>query len=834
MFNLRLKKRIKSEYEEHIQLTKKNNLTLEKASNDKIALYKNNQRCIVERIDNKIGEAGLVVDSLIDVTGNISMYVEVQMDSVQKVVDEISNYSALAEEVFANTENAKQISEQTMNVAKKGSSAVDDSIKAMNVIETSVLESKEVVNVLSSKAAHINEMLNVIKDIADSTNLLSLNASIEAARAGEAGRGFAVVAQEVKKLAQRSVDSIKFINNTINEINESVVTAINSMDKTINKVKEGTDISKNTMEVFNTIIKAVDNNNSVSDEINTAVTKQTANLETVVNSTQEMSQTFEKLITTLEQASLYTQFTKTSLESLQNTSSDLKSAANNLINEVAGENSYDSTVTTCLPSPLQTYDPQMSFEYVGSHIMSNVNSGLLTISSSGQVSPGIAKNWYLEEDGLTWVFLLRKGAKFHNGREITAEDVKYSFERVLSPTLNSPNSWALMCVEGAEEYNQGRVKEVKGIKVLDRYRILLKLTMAYSGFLLNLGQFCTAILPKEEIESGNIVGCGPYRLKEVQASGITLEAFRDFYSGEPYIKQIIVKFNDIDVAEDLISGKYDFIIADKKNTMNKIKDAEGITVRTRSIIGTYYAGFNLLSDSRYVQNTEIRKALNIAIDKKRIVDELLGGLAIEAKGPFPPSMIDNTKDPGYGYNPRLAKEILQKNGLGNDGQKLKILAREENDTSIYNPMTEYIVNGLKEIGIECELIRVTAAKYLNPESIQQCDIYVSRWIGDTGDPDNFLQPLFSSESKTNFSNYKNDAVTLQMNKAKEIINPQKRTEMYRKIQQTIVDDAPWIFLYHPQAGIAFKNNVAGIRLSQLGLLKYEDIILEDINENRRP
>ncbi len=828
MFNLKLTKKSKPEYEQRINDAVKDNWALEKASNDKIALSKSNQRCIVDRIDNKIGEAGLVVESLIDVTGNISKYVEVQIDSVQKLVDEISNYSALAEEVFANTENAKQISEQTMNVARQGSSAVDDSIKAMDVIEVSVLESKEVVNMLSSKAANINEMLNVIKDIADSTNLLSLNASIEAARAGEAGRGFAVVAQEVKKLAQRSVESIKFINDIINEINTSVVTAINSMDKTIIKVKEGTDISKNTMEVFNTIIKAVDNSSSVSDEINTAITKQTANLESVVNSTQEMSKTFEKLVTTVEQASLYTQFTKTSLDSLQNTSSDLKSATGRLVDVIAGSSKYDSTVTTCLPSPLQTYDPQMSFEYVGSHIMSNVNSGLLTISSSGQVSPGIAKNWYLEEDGLTWVFQLRKGAKFHNGREITAEDVKYSFERVLSPTLNSPNSWALMCLDGAEEYNQGQVKEVKGIKILDRYRILLKLNMPYSGFLLNLGQFCTSILPREEIESGNAVGCGPYRLKEVEASGITLEAFENFYNGEPYIKQIKVKYNDIDVAEDFISGKYDFIIADKKNTMERIKDSEGTTVKARSIIGTYYAGFNLLSNSPYAKNIEVRRALNMAINKKRIIEELLGGLAIEAKGPFPPSMIDNAKDSGYGYNPRLAKEMLQKSGFGKAVQKLKILAREETDTSIYNPLTEYIMNDLKEIGIECELIRVTAAQYLNPECIQKCDIYVSRWIGDTGDPDNFLQPLFSSESKTNFSNYKNDTVTHNMNKAKEIINPEKRIEMYRGIQKTIVDDAPWIFLYHPQAGIAFKNNLAGIRLSQLGLLKYEDIILEDI------
>ncbi|HYE82435.1 MAG TPA: ABC transporter substrate-binding protein [Clostridia bacterium] len=827
MFKLKQKIKNKAQYEAAAPAIK-DSLAHVKTSDDRIALRKNNQRHIADRIDNKVGEAGLVVDSLIDVTGNISKYVEVQMNSVQKVVDEISSYSALAEEVFANTENARQISEQTMSVARKGSSAVDDSIEAMNVIEASVLESKDVINMLSKKAAHINEMLDVIKDIADNTNLLSLNASIEAARAGEAGRGFAVVAQEVKKLAQRSVDSIKYINTTINEINESVVKALDSMDKTIDKVKEGTDISKNTMEVFNTIIKAVDNNSSVSDEINTAITKQTANLEVVVNSTHEMSRTFEKLITTVEQAVLYTQFTKTSLESLQNTASDLKNSTVKLVDGMAGSDTFDTTVTTCLPSPLQTYDPQMSFEYVGSHIMSNVNSGLLTISASGHVSPGIAKTWYLEEDGLTWVFLLRKGAKFHNGREITAEDVRYSFERLLSPGLNSPNSWALMCLDGAEEYNSGKEKAVRGMKVRDKYRISLRLAAPHSGFLLNLGQFCASILPQEDIGKGVISGCGPYRLTDIQPSGITLEAFRDFYNGESYVKKITVKYKDINVAEDLINGSYDFIIADKKNIINTIKDKQDIIVKTRSIIGTYYVGFNLFSSSPYVQNKEVRKALNMAVNKKIIIDELLGGLAIEAKGPFPPSMIDNTNDAGYKYDPKQAREILQRIITGKAVQKLKVLAREENDTSIYNPLTEYIIKDLKEMGIECEFVRVKASEYLNPECIRRCDIYVSRWIGDTGDPDNFLQPLFSSDSKTNYSSYKNEEVTMEMNKAKEIINPEKRTEMYRKIQQTIVDEAPWIFLYHPQTGIAYRNNIAGIRLSQLGLLKYEDIILENI------
>ncbi len=792
-------------------------------SQNKFAVLKHNQKCIVNKLSNKIAETGFAAENLIGITNSINQYVEVQMSSIDKLVSEITNYSALAEEVLASTENSKQIAEQTMEIAQEGSKAVDNSIKAMSEIDSSVEDAKTVVMDLNTKSAHINEMLNVIKDIANHTNLLSLNASIEAARAGEAGRGFTVVAQEVKKLAERSVESAGFISKTIKEINTSITHTIRAMDKTTEKVKEGTEIANNTMLVFHNIIKAVQTSTDVTAEINLALESQTENLENVISSTEEMNHTSEKLLSIVESASLNTQYTKTSLNVLWDVSEDLKYISDKLLDEIPIINKEESILKTCLHGVPLGFDPALAIDQESGQVIVNAHAALLTIGSSGEISPGIAKSWYVEEDHLTWVFNLRKGAKFHNGRELTSADIKYSYERILSPKCKSPNSWFLENIEGASEYLKGHAKEVIGIKVLDRYRISLKLTVPYTGFLLNLGQYCCSIIAKEEIEKGKIVGCGPFILDEVRTDGCTLTAFKDYFGGAPYADKVEIEFKPDDVVEKFLNKTYSFITVDNKTLMESLKQAESSSVKMKDVMGTYYAGFNLKSNSPLVQDEEIRRALNHAIDRKRIINEILGGMAIESKGPFPPSIIDNKYLPSFDYNPTMVKDLITKKRIIS-ALNLKLLIREGSSDTVFNKIAQYVLEDLKKVGIDCLIQKVAADKYF--ESIPHSDLFISRWIADTGDADNFLQPNFNLTNYTDFTGYSNEDVLVMMNTAKEIINPLKRIKLYEDIQKKIVHESPWIFLHHPQVAVATNPGVLGARLNPLGILRLEDIVIE--------
>ncbi|MBU5427012.1 hypothetical protein KQI41_11365 [Tissierella pigra] len=792
-------------------------------------ILKKNQQHIVERLAMKIDETAFATDNLIKITYDLADHVEVQMDSINNVVNEMGTYSALAEEVFANTENSRQIAATTLDIANSGNEAVTNSINAMNEIQKSVIYAKEVVNNLNKKSEHIDEMLKVINNISYNTNLLALNASIEAARAGDAGRGFAVVANEVKKLADNSAHSADQIAKTIQEINGEITNTMKAMDDSMLRIQEGAEIANNTMIVFNEIIDAINTTSKVTEEINEAIAKQTASLESVIDCTVDMTDTSKRVTSLVDIASLNTQYTKTSLKILAEVSKDLHSISNKLLEEIDTDVLAENVLNISINSKPIEFDPQLAHDQESAQVLFNIYGALLYIGSTGEISPGVAKSWYVEDDGVTWTFSLRKGTKFHNGREITANDVKYSYERMLNPRFNSPNTWFLEHIEGAKEYTTGKASEVIGVKVIDRYRLSIKLINPYSGFLLNLGQFSTCILAKEDVEQGKITGCGPYILEEVTDEYCSLLAFKDYYGGIPYQEKIVINYRNDNDLEGFVDGKYDIITANSKDEFNKVKNMENANIYLADVLGTYYLGFNMESTSTFAKSKEARQALNMAINKKKIVDDILGELGQEAKGIIPSRIVDNSCLTNISYNSSKAKDILKKEGLYSLGRALKIIIRDEPEDAIFYRMSQYILKDLEELGINYEVKKIDVKNYYTREVISNCDIFVGRWIADTGDPDNYLQPSFNYNNLTNFTRYNNSKVMELMDKAKEIINPNKKMEVYKEIQKTIIEDSPWVPIFHPKIALVSKKDIVGARMSPLGIINYEDILMESNN-----
>lgn len=817
----------KNQKQEMVVFEDKEDLVQIKELSSDIGILKKNQKHIVERLTMKIDETAFATDNLIQITYDLADHVEVQMDSIHNVIDEIGSYSALAEEVYASTENSRQIAADTLDIAHTGNDAVNNSINAMKEIEKSVIYAKNVVNDLNKKSERINEMLKVINNISYNTNLLALNASIEAARAGEAGRGFAVVANEVKKLAENSANSTSQISQVIKEINNEVSNTINAMNDSMGKIQEGMEIANNTMVVFNEIINAINNTSKVTEEINNAIARQTQSLESVISLTSDMTNNSNKVTSLVDIASLNTKYAKTSLDMLAGVSKDLKIISDKLLENIQTERAEETILNISLNSKPLEFNPQLAKDQDSAQVLFNVHGALLYIGATGEISPGIAKSWYVEDDGVTWVFNIRRGAKFHNGREITANDIKYSYEMMMSPRLGSPNTWFLNHIEGAEDYANGKAKEITGVRVLDKYRLSIKLISPYSGFLLNLGQFSTSILAREDFEKGKITGCGPYVLEETTDEYCVLKAFQEYYGGAPYQDKIIVNYKNEDMAQSFIEGKYDFATFNNKEDLERIKRLPNVNISLNDVMGTYYLGFNLEGDSIFAKSREARRALNMGINKKKIINDILGDLGEEAKGPIPPKIVDNDYLQGISYNPSIAKDILNKEGLYKSGNPIKVIIRDEPETALFYRVSQYIIKDLESLGIKVEVSKIPNKDYLNADIIAKCHIFIGRWIADTGDPDNYLQPLFNYNNQTNITRYNNPKVVEFMNRAKEIINPNKKMEIYKDIQNIIIDDYPWVPIYHPRTALASKENIVGARMSPLGIINYENVLIQE-------
>lgn len=790
-------------------------------SSSSLDLMKENEIRIFNRLQHKLRETEFQGNSLISIIEVISNRVEEQVKLIDKVVEEIDSYSAMAEEVQASSANSAETAYSTLTVINEGSKAVNSTIEAIKHIETSVSSVVNEIDELKTKSSQIDSIINIIKEIAGQTNLLALNASIEAARAGDAGRGFAVVAEEVKKLAQRSNDSAGQISNIINDINKSISNTVNAMQVSSSKVNEGTTIAEKTNTAFKNVEQAISEMINITNEINNALEVQTSSLDGVISSSREMMESSEKSMTMVESALMNTQFMKASITALLQVSELLDKARKALVINNTESMVPETHLTFGVNDSLKTLDPAMITVMEEIRVLSNVHLGLLGSSDSGEVLPAIAKSWYVEDDGVTWIFNLRNDVTFHNGKRVTANDVKNSLERLLSPKVKSPNGWFINAIEGADKFMNGETPSLSGIKVLGDFKVSIKLAFAFSGFLLSLPQGCCAILESEALKQGKFVGCGAYIIEDINDEVIKLKAFENYIGGRPYCDKLELVVNKGENLKEFIDGNRDFYLVQGKKEVDGIKETPYFkTMKGYDLLATFYLGFKLKNNSSIYMRKNIRKAISHAINKDRIIKELQGGLASRAKAVIPAGLVGNDYISEYEYNVNKAKDLLRKENVS-FREPLKILCANN-----VQAILKYVEEDLKAVGIPCEFKIVEPKVFASEESHKYGDMFYYGWYADTLDPSAFIEPLFSPGSVSNLSGYENKELMSLLNEAKSTANPIKRKALYEQIQRIIHEDIPVIPVLHPQNAVCSKENIFNIRISPLAMVKYDNIIKE--------
>jgi ABC-type transport system substrate-binding protein/methyl-accepting chemotaxis protein len=781
----------------------------------------NYQKTLSGKLLSETEEALEVTSSLLKSVEDINRSLEIHSDHINNTVNVSAEVAAFSEEVAASVEETEKIIGETLLKAQYGKESVNEVISSIESVHNTVDNMKSIIMELSQKSNKIKGIVDTIKGISKTTHLLSLNANIEAARAGEAGKGFSVVAGEVKKLAESSSHSADEIGTIIADITKVTEDTLSVIVEGVEKVQQSTKVAEGAGNAINDMVDSVDKTRQISSQINNAVKEQAEKNQYMISVIDKMVEVSEKVKTLNENISVNADRQKGALSSLQNTIINM----NTMTNLSKSSSLKDKTNFTMIAEKPPTFDPAMATDINASNVVSSLNLGLVQFGVGTEVISAIARNWHLEEDNVTWSFNLRRDMKFHNGRNITAKDIKFSYERLLSKELNSPNRWFLSIIKGAEDYFNGRSKEVIGIVTEGDYNIKLILEYPYSAFVNNLAHCSCSILPKEELHNINIkpIGAGPYKFVHMDEVGkeILYEKFKGYALGEALIDEIKIKFGLAAPEEAFIEDKIDYMAVNADNR-EKIRE-KGYKINITECIGSRFICFNFRGNNPLVKNKEARQAINFIVDKERIIKEAFGGYETISKGIFPRGILDNNTITGYGRNINKAKELLKKSGVKSTSITLQIINNPSGKSSFHSKLAAILGENLKEIGIELKIIEAKPGKYYDEDILSKSDLIIYGWLGDSGTADNFIEPLIDISNAANRGKFNYPEGMNLLSEAKRTKNPYKYRDILCRLEKAVVEEAPMIFLSHICVSYVQSHHVKGLKLHPLNIIKLSDI-----------
>ncbi|UTG96733.1 ABC transporter substrate-binding protein [Sinorhizobium meliloti] len=479
---------------------------------------------------------------------------------------------------------------------------------------------------------------------------------------------------------------------------------------------------------------------------------------------------------------------------------------------------------------VSTLDPAIGYDWQNWSMIKSLFDGLMDyVPGTTELRPDLAESYEISEDGKIFTFKLRKGVKFHNGRELTAQDVKYSIERVVNPATQSPGAGFFATIKGVEEASAGKGGELSGITVQDPHTIRFELTRPDATFLHVMALNFAHVVPKEEVEKHgadfdfgkNPVGSGAFKLAEwTLGQRLVFERFTDYWNEglpkldritfevgqEPVVALLRLQNGEIDVPGDGIPPAKFVEVTNDPN----FKD---LIIRGGQL-HTGYVTMNVKMAP--FDKVEVRKAVNMAINKDRIL-RIINGRAVAANQPLPPSMPGYAKDyAGYAYDPEGAKKLLEQAGLG-DGFSTELYVM---NTDPQPRIAQAIQQDLKAIGITASIKSLAQANVIaaGGEENQAPMIWSGgmAWIADFPDPSNFYGPILGCGGAVpggwNWSWYCNEELDKKAAEADAIADPAKAAEreaLWRDIYLKIMEDAPWAPIFNEERFTIRSERIGG-------------------------
>lgn len=450
------------------------------------------------------------------------------------------------------------------------------------------------------------------------------------------------------------------------------------------------------------------------------------------------------------------------------------------------------SIVVGIQNDLDSLDPHLAETAGTREVLYNVFEGLVKPDKNGDMVPAVASDYDVSEDAKVYTFTLREGVKFHNGKEVTAEDIKYSIERNAGLLESNPEPLV------------SAFKKIESVNIEDSSTVSVKLKEPYTELI----SFMTvAILPCDyENQATAPVGTGPFKFVSYSPQqNFKIEKFDEYWSEKPEMKAVEFRIvqNTDSVILDLQGGSIDIYpyLTDSQST--ELSTSMDIAVGNSNLTQALY----LNHKNEYFKNPLVRKALYYAIDREEIMSLVSGGdgtmLGSALFSGFGKYYKDCSKD--YTYNVEKAKELLKEAGYEN-GFTFKMTI--PSNYQFHISTGEVIVEQLKKIGVIAEIELIDWTSWVN-------DVYTNRQFESTiigidaklAPSDMMLR--YTSDYSKNFCNYVNAEYDELCKKAIETVDDDKKAEYYHELQQILSDDAVAIFIQDAPSRVAINKKLTG-------------------------
>ena len=481
---------------------------------------------------------------------------------------------------------------------------------------------------------------------------------------------------------------------------------------------------------------------------------------------------------------------------------------------LAQEGGFGGQMVVTYKDDISTFDPAIGYDWQNWSMIKSLFDGLMDYKpGTTELIPDLAESYTISEDGLVYTFKLRPGVKFHNGRELTATDVKYSIERSVNPETQSPGQGFFWQIKGFDEMASGGAQELSGITTPDDGTVVIELSQPDATFLQIVAINFAFAVPREEVEKygldfgRNPVGTGAYKMTEwTLGQRVVFERNADYFRDDaPHLDKIIfevgqdpsvallrLKRGEVDVLGDGIPPAN--FLQEKNDPANKGLIVEG------ELLHTGYITLNTTEPP--FDNKLVRQAVNMAIDKEKVV-RIVNGRGVVANQPLPPAMpAYDTAFEGYPYDPAKAKELLAEAGYA-DGFETELYAMNTDP----NPrIAQSFQQDLAAIGIKAEIKALAQATVIDAGGQGAAPMLWSggmAWIADYPDPSNFYGPILGCGGAVpggwNWAKYCNEEIDALAAKADGMAGADQadaRIKMWSEIYNKIMDDAPWVPVFN--------------------------------------